>query len=172
MNTSIRFPNLDINFRYVGRSVSAFGVEITFYGILITAGMLAALIYMILHAKRKKEDPNLCLEMMISSLIGGVIGARLLYIGTHWEMFSGKTVSEFLDISRGGMDFLGGLLGGILFGAVYCRIRKVSFMRLADTASMGPLIAQIIGVWGNFFSREALENIQILCLRFRFRWMW
>ena len=105
MNTSIRFPNLDINFRYVGRSVSAFGVEITFYGILITAGMLAALIYMILHAKRKKEDPNLCLEMMIPSLIGGVIGARLLYIGTHWEMFSGKTVSEFLDISRGGMDF-------------------------------------------------------------------
>lgn len=155
MNTSIRFPNLDINFRYVGRSVSAFGVEITFYGILITAGMLAALIYMILHAKRKKEDPNLCLEMMISSLIGGVIGARLLYIGTHWEMFSGKTVSEFLDISRGGMDFLGGFLGGILFGAVYCRIRKVSFMRLADTASMGILIAQIIGVWGNFFSREA-----------------
>lgn len=155
MNTSIRFPNLDIDFRYVGRSVSVFGVEITFYGMLITVGMLIALVYMILHAKRKKEDPNLCLEMMIPSLIGGVIGARLLYIGLHWEMFSGKTISEFLDITRGGMSFLGGLLGGMLFGAVYCRIRKVSFMRLADTASMGVLIVQIIGVWGNFFSRES-----------------
>ena len=80
MNTSIRFPNLDIDFRYVGRSVSLFGIEITFYGMLITIGMLIALVYMILHAKRKKEDPNLCLEMMIPSLIGGVIGARLLYI--------------------------------------------------------------------------------------------
>ena len=43
----------------------------------------------------------------------------------------------------------------MLFGAVYCRIRKVSFMRLADTASMGLLITQIIGIWGNFFNRES-----------------
>ena len=155
MNTSIRFPNLDIDFRYVGRSVSLFGIEITFYGMLITIGMLIALVYMILHAKRKKEDPNLCLEMMIPSLIGGMIGARLLYIVLHWELFSGKTISEFLDITSGGMSFLGGLLGGMLFGAVYCRIRKVSFMRLADTASIGLLITQIIGIWGNFFNRES-----------------
>lgn len=155
MNTSIRFPNLDIDFRYVGRSVSLFGIEITFYGMLITLGMLTALVYMILHAKRKKEDPNLCLEMMIPSLIGGVIGARLLYIMLHWELFAGKTISEFLDITSGGMSFLGGLLGGMLFGAVYCHIRKVSFMRLADTASMGLLITQIIGIWGNFFNRES-----------------
>ena len=77
---------------------------------LITIGMLIALVY-ISFMQKEKEDPNLCLEMMIPSLIGGVIGARLLYIVLHWVLFSGKTILEFLDITSGGMSFLGGLLG-------------------------------------------------------------
>lgn len=51
--------------------------------------------------------------------------------------------------------FYGGLLGGVLGGAVYCRIRKKSFWQMADLACMGLLIGQIIGKWGSFFNRES-----------------
>ena len=43
MNTSVRFPNLDIDFGFVGRSVSVFGFELTFFGLLTAAGMLLGL---------------------------------------------------------------------------------------------------------------------------------
>lgn len=51
--------------------------------------------------------------------------------------------------------FYGGLLGGVLGGAVYCRIRKKSFWQMADLVCMGLLIGQIIGKWGSFFNRES-----------------
>ena len=37
---SIQFPNLGINLDYVGKSIRIFGFEITFFGLLIAAGML------------------------------------------------------------------------------------------------------------------------------------
>ena len=50
MNTSVRFPNLDIDFSFVGRSVSVFGFELTFFGLLTAAGMLLGLAVMIFVA--------------------------------------------------------------------------------------------------------------------------
>lgn len=154
MNTSVRFPNLNINFDFVGKSVSVFGFELTFFGLLTAAGMLLGLAVMIFVAKKQKEDPNLCLEAVIPAFLGGVLGARLMYVAVNREMFAGKSVMELMDIRNGGMSIYGGILGGILVGAIYCKIRKISFAQMADTASMGLLTTQIIAVWGNFFSRE------------------
>ena len=154
MNTSVRFPNLDIDFSFVGRSVSVFGFELTFFGLLTAAGMLLGLAVMIFVAKKQKEDPNLSLEAMIPAFAGGVLGARLMYVALNREMFAGKSIIEIADIRNGGMSIYGGVLGGILIGAIYCKIRKISFAQVADTASMGFLTAQIIAVWGNFFNRE------------------
>lgn len=155
MDMSIRFPNLQIYFGYVGRSVSVFGFEITIYGLLIAAGMLLGLLFVLSQARRLNENQNLYLEMLIPALLGGIIGARALYVAFHWELFSGQTAAEICDIRNGGMSLYGGIFGGVLFSALFCRIRKISFERMADTASMGLLIAQIIGVWGNFFNRES-----------------
>ena len=43
----------------------------------------------------------------------------------------------------------------MLGAAIYCGVRRKSFMQMADTASMGIVIAQIIGRWGDFFNRES-----------------
>lgn len=155
MDMSIRFPNLQIYFGYVGRSVSVLGFEITIYGLLIAAGMLLGLLFVLSQARRQNENQNLYLEMLIPALLGGIIGARALYVAFNWGLFSGLSAAEICDVRNGGMSLYGGILGGALCSALFCRIRKISFARMADTASMGLLIAQIIGVWGNFFNRES-----------------
>lgn len=155
MDMSIRFPNLQIYFGYVGRSFSVFGFEVTIYGLLIAVGMLLGLCYVLRQAKRRNEDQNLYLEMMIPAVLGGLLGGRFLYVALNWELFSGQSLSGIWNIRNGGMSLFGGILGGALFSALYCRIRRISFQRMADTASMGFLITQIIGVWGNFFNRES-----------------
>lgn len=155
MNTSIRFPNLNIDFSFVGQSVSVHGFEITIYGLLITVGMLVGLLFMITLSKWQSENANLCLETIIPVLIGGVAGARLLYVILNWNLFVEKTAAEFWDIRNGGMSVYGGILGGMIFGAVFCRIRRISFSKMADIICMGFLPVQIIGIWGNCFNREA-----------------
>lgn len=151
---SIRFPNLGLEFDYVAKSIRIFGFEITLYGMLIAVGMLLGIAFVILEAKRHNQNQDLYLDMIIISLITGVIGARLFYVGFYWNLYKGDW-HEIMNIRAGGMSIYGGLLGGVIGGALFCKLKKLSFWQMADTASMGILIGQIIGRWGNFFNRES-----------------
>lgn len=154
MDMSIRFPGIQLTLDYVGKSIRVFGFEITIYGILIAAGMLLGIAFVVLEAKRCNQDQNLYLDMMILALIFGVLGARLYYVGCTWNYYKGN-ILEVMNIRNGGMAIYGGILGGSLAAALFCRIRKLPFWQMADIASMGLLIGQIIGRWGNFFNRES-----------------
>lgn len=154
MNMSVRFPNLGLEFEYVPVSVRVFGFEITFFGILLAIGMLLGMAFVVLEAKRKKQDVNLYLGMMISGLAGGFIGARFFYVLLSWSVYKTDIMKVF-DTRSGGMVFYGGLLGGVLASAVFCHMKKAAFMEMADIAVKGLLIGQIIGRWGNFFNRES-----------------
>lgn len=151
---SIQFPNLGINLDYVGKSISIFGFEITFFGILIAVGMLLGLGFIVIEAKRCGEKEDDYLEMLIISLVTGVIGARALYVCFSWNLYKGN-INQIFNLRNGGLAFYGGLLGGMLGAAVYCVVRKKAFMQMADTACMGLAVAQIIGRWGDFFNRES-----------------
>ena len=155
MNLSIRFPNISAYFEGMNKSFTVFGFEITVYGILVAVGMLLGLAVIMLQVRKHKENPNLYLGMVLVSLIGGLIGARLYYLAFSWESFSGKPWTDLINIRGGGLAIYGGIFGGALAGFIYCKIRKVSFGQMADTVSIGLLTGQIIGVWGNAFNREA-----------------
>ena len=154
MDMMIRFPNLGVELGYVGRSVRIFGFEITFGGMLLALGMLAGLAFIVLEAKRRNENQDAYVGMMITAVIFGLIGARLFYVGFSWDLYK-DNILEIFNIRNGGMAFYGGLLGGMLGAAIYCGIRRLSFMKMADTACMGLVVAQIIGRWGDFFNRES-----------------
>ena len=128
MEMSIRFPGLDLVLSYVPRSFQIFGMEFTIYGVLIAIGALLGMGLVTLEAKRSGEDQNKYLDMTIISLLFSVVGSRLFY---------------------------GGLLAGCCAAAVFCKLAKMSFWRAADIASLGILLGQIIGRWGNFFNRES-----------------
>ncbi|MDO4276166.1 MAG: prolipoprotein diacylglyceryl transferase [Eubacteriales bacterium] len=151
---SIRFPHLGLELDYVGKSLHIFGFEITIYGILIAVGMLLGIAFVVLEAKRSNENQDMYLDMVIISLIAAVAGARLYYVCFSWNLYKGN-ILEIFNTRSGGMAIYGGLLGGLLAAALFCRIRKLPFWKMADTASMGILIGQIIGRWGNFFNRES-----------------
>lgn len=151
---SVYFPNLDIAVNSVPGSFYIQGVQIPIYGLLICAGMLLALPLTILEAKRQHENPNHYLETMLVALIGGLIGSRLCYVLLSWSLYRGN-IARIIDIRNGGMTIYGGLLGGVLFAMVYCRLRKFSFWRMADIAVPGILIVQAVGRWGDFFNRSS-----------------
>ena len=154
MDMSIRFPGLKLVLDHVPRSFEIFGFEITIYGVLIAIGMLLGIFFVVLEARRNHEDPDAYLDLAIITLITGVVGARLLYAAFSWSLYKNDP-GQILNVRSGGMLFYGGLLGGVLGGALYCRIRQKSFWQMADLGCMGILIGQIIGKWGSFFNRES-----------------
>lgn len=154
MEMSIRFPGLNLVLDYVPRSFQIFGMEFTVYGVLIAVGALLGMGLTVLEAKRNGEDQNKYLDMMILSLLAAVVGSRLFYVIFSWDLYNGD-IRAIMDLRNGGYAFYGGLLAGVLAAALFCRITKMSFWRMADTASLGILLGQVIGRWGNFFNRES-----------------
>ena len=62
---------------------------------------------------------------------------------------------QIFAIWNGGLAIHGGIIAGLIVGAILCRIKKIQFFTLADTVIPGLPLGQAIGRWGNFFNQEA-----------------
>ena len=154
MTTSISFPNLGIYLENVGKSVSVFGFEIAYYGMIIGIGVLAGIMMAVHEAKRTKQDPDTYYDLAMYAVILSVIGARAYYVIFSWEDYKDNLMSIF-NIRQGGLAIYGGVLTAIFTVFVFSKIKKLSFGQLLDTGGLGLILGQIIGRWGNFFNREA-----------------
>lgn len=154
MEMSIRFPNLDLAFDLVPRSFYIFGTEFTIYGVLIAIGALLGMGMAVLESRRNQEDTNRCLEMMLISMAAAVVGSRLFYVIFSWDLYS-EDISGVWNIRNGGYAFYGGLLAGVIAAIVFCKVTKSPFWQMADTVSIGLLLGQAVGRFGNFFNRES-----------------
>lgn len=154
MTTTINFPNLGIHLEHVGKSISVFGFEIAYYGIIIGLGVLAGILMAAWEAKRTDQDPDTYYDLAIYAVIFSVIGARLYYVAFSWDMYKDDLLSIF-NIRNGGLAIYGGVIAAIITVYVFAKVKKLSFGQLTDTAGLGLILGQIIGRWGNFFNREA-----------------
>jgi phosphatidylglycerol:prolipoprotein diacylglycerol transferase len=133
------------------------GFSIYWYGILIAFGCALAMLYAYRRADDFGIDRDRGIDVVIVSLIFGIIGARAYYL-----IFDGRPISSFSDvvgIHNGGLAIYGGVIGAFAAAAVMCRIRKVNFLSMADLAALGFLIGQSIGRWGNFVNQEAYGSL-------------
>lgn len=131
-----------------------FGVDIMWYGILIAIGMILAVTIALKEAKRLKIKEDDILNIAIIGIPCGLIGARVYYVIFNWSYYAGN-ISEILNFRGGGLAIHGGLIGGILAGFIYAKVKKLNFFKLADCVVLGIPLAQAIGRWGNYLNQEA-----------------
>jgi phosphatidylglycerol:prolipoprotein diacylglycerol transferase len=132
-------------------------LAIHWYGLLISLGLLLAMLYSFNRAKKIGVDRNKLMDVVIAGLIGGIIGARLYYVIFSWEEYRGDIWSVF-RIWKGGLAIYGGIIGAFAFAWLMCRIRSCPMKISFDLAAMGFLIGQSIGRWGNFVNQEAFGD--------------
>ena len=155
----VEFPNLfggtAITYR---RGFSVFGINIYWYGVLIAIGVVLAYIYAM---RRATKDFGLVkdrvFDVVFVCIIGGFLCARIYYcVFTELKNPGSYTfVTVFTKIRDGGIAMYGGTIGAALIGILMCKLRKVNFFAMCDLASLGFLIGQTIGRWGNFINQEA-----------------
>lgn len=154
---SINFPNLGIHLGHVGKSISIFGFEIAYYGIIIGIGMIVGVLIAAAEAKRTKQNSEDYFDLAIFAIIFAIIGARLYYVIFSWENYKDDLLSIF-NIRQGGLAIYGGIIAAVITVIVFARIRQLSAWKLMDTACLGLIAGQMIGRWGNFFNREAFGD--------------
>lgn len=154
MTESISFPHLGIYLNHVGRGISIFGFEITFYGILTGLGILAGTGIVLLEARRIRQNAEDYLELVVFAVPAALVGARMYYIVFNWELYK-DSPADIFHIREGGLAIYGGILGGFLAVLAVCAVKKLSLPLVLDTACPGLAAGQAIGRWGDFFNREA-----------------
>ena len=131
-----------------------FGIDVMWYGVLIATGMLIGIALAIREAKRVGISEDDVLNIAIIAIPVAIICARLYYVIFSWDYYS-QNPGEIFNIRGGGLAIHGGLIGGILTGFIYAKIKKLDFFKTADAVMVGMPLAQAIGRWGNFINGEA-----------------
>ena len=131
-----------------------FNIDIRWYGILITLGMLLALGISYRNAHRHNIEKENLLDLFLAIIPAGVIGARLYYVAFQWDYYS-NNISEIFQIRNGGLAIHGGLIFGVIAGYLVCKYKKIKPLEMTDLVFPNVALAQAIGRWGNYFNGEA-----------------
>jgi len=164
--TEISFPGLGIDpFQVNSVAFSIFGLDVAWYGVLITLGMILAFVYCSFRAKYEGIKSDDLIDLAILIIVFCIVGARLYYVifefshfiakgGTFWQNLW-QTILNIINIRDGGLAIYGGVLGGFFAALIISKRKRIRFPILLDVLVGGVLIGQIIGRWGNFMNGEA-----------------
>ena len=133
-------------------SFSIFGLEIRFYGLLISFAILLGVILVSFFAKKKGIKGSDMIDVALIVVPIAIICARILYVLTSGHKY---TFVEALKIWNGGLSIYGAVMGGALGTFIAAKVKKLNFLDLADIILPVVLLGQAIGRWGNFFNQEA-----------------
>ena len=101
------------------------------YGLMIAIGILAAYLVAEYRAKRKGLDSEPVFSIMICAVVCGFAGAKLLYYITILDEIIKDPHVLVTDLADGFVVY-GGIIAGISCTALFCRIKKLSFLSYMD----------------------------------------
>ncbi len=166
--TYLSFPGLGIEPFHIDRiAFTLFGRSVAWYGILITCGMVLAVLTAVRLARKEGISVDDITDFAFIVILAGIVGARAYYVIFTWNKFGylvtdgsflhnlGKTLYNCVAIWEGGLAIYGGVLAGLLTGFLFAKKKKLSFLKIFDILAAVVLIGQVIGRWGNFINIEA-----------------
>lgn len=89
--------------------------EIRSYGLMLMIGFLGGTWWATRRADRVKANAELIVNCGFVALVFAIIGARLFYVIHYWDQhFAGRGLWAAINITSGGLEFYGGLVGAFL----------------------------------------------------------
>ena len=107
-----------------------FGLPVRSYGLMMVVGFLLGVWRAVrVSKKRYGVEPERVYDLALVLLVGGILGARVVYILINPATESWR---GFFAVWQGGLSFHGGLACAMLFGYVYMRIVGLPFWKCCD----------------------------------------
>lgn len=150
-------------------AISIGRINIYWYSIMILLGIITAYLIARKESKSLGINKNDLDDFAFGLIPIAIIGARLYYCIFAFNEFKGNLLSIF-KVWEGGLAIHGGVIAGAIWLIYFTKKRKINTIKFMDMVSLGLILAQAIGRWGNFFNQEAhggqvtkifLENLHL-----------
>ena len=160
---SVSFPGLGIGPFTIDKIAFSIGdIDIRWYGIILTLGIIAGLFYALYRCGFEGIKQDDIIDYALWTIILAIIGARSYYVLTTLKDASGNwnyhSLYDVIAIWEGGIAMYGSIIGGaasLLIVSKVKKFNKTQILKVFDMVSPGVMLGQIIGRWGNFCNGEA-----------------
>lgn len=125
------------------------------YGFMMMVGFLSGAYLAMKRGTRVKCDPDVVLNCCLIALIVGVVGARVFYVVHYWEesfAFRPNPLWEALNVTEGGLEFLGGLIPAMIAVPLYLAYHKHSVRVYTDIMTVSTMWALGVARIGCFLN--------------------
>ncbi|MCM8543077.1 MAG: prolipoprotein diacylglyceryl transferase [Lentisphaeraceae bacterium] len=129
-----------------------FGLEIRSFGLMAATGLLLAFWLMRKRAIKAGQDPEVLSDVLFFSMIGSLIGARLLYVIRNYDAEFAGDFWKIFRINEGGIVFQGGFIGGLLVAWYLCKKKNFDFIIGLDIIAPCLALGHAMGRIGCFLN--------------------
>ena len=161
--STVSFPGLGLAINVKDIAFRIFGWPIHWYGIIIAAGFLLAVMYCSRKADIYGIEQDDIVDLLLYAVPLCIIGARLYYIIFYLDLYrnaeGGLDFAKMVRIWDGGLAIYGAVIMAVIVALIFCKRRGIRFLSLADLGVLGLLIGQSVGRWGNFVNVEAYGGL-------------
>ena len=121
------------------------------YGVFAATGCVTAVLWLKRHRAGIGVSENEFWAAMWALLLGGLIGAKALFLALGWEHYARGDLHVWADFQVG-FVFFGGLAGALLAGAAFAAVRRLDFVRGADYFAVALPLGHALGRVGCSFA--------------------
>ena len=140
------FPGLGLEFHLNRVAFEPLGLPIYWYGVIIAAGFLLAVLFCYKMAPRFGVKSDDIIDLLFFAVPLAIVGARLYYIvfylGPLPERRGSLDLGKMLDIRDGGLAIYGGVIAATLTLIVFCKV-KSSIFCLCGCGRVRPSLASV-----------------------------
>lgn len=130
------------------------GLEITWHGLFTAVGVIVGVGVAAWFGRRAQFHEDTIYNVALALVIGGIIGARGLFVIEEWSRFK-DDLGDIFAVNAGGISIYGALIGGIVGAWLYAFIRRIpNIPRAADIAGMGGILGMAAGRIGDIINGE------------------
>ncbi len=119
--------------------------EVTTFGLMVAIGAGLGVLLLRHELARRHFDAAGGTDAALIGVLGGLAGAKLLYVLEHFHEGLGETL-----LSRGGMSWFGGLVGGVIAGLIVVRYKRLPILAMLAAAAPAITLGQAVGRIGCF----------------------
>lgn len=128
------------------------GLNFYTHGFFMVVAMIAGGLLIYYFAKQRGRRTDAIFDLVVFSLLGGVIAARITYFIVYNSQYSSWT--DIFKIWQGGLVSWGGFLAGLLIYLLVLRLYREPAKPWLDLLGVAGLLSIAVGRIGSFLSGE------------------